>query len=162
MKQERYYAAYGSNLSVGQMASRCPNAKIVGTAILENYELLFKGSPGNAHATVEPCIGKQVPILIWAIDVRDEKRLDAYEGYPSYYTKTTCAIEVNGEIENVMFYEMQPDFHFNIPSPRYFNIIRDGYKRFDFPEEVLEQALLKSVLPLYEKLEVEENLELRL
>lgn len=40
---KRYYIAYGSNLNVYQMRYRCPNARIIGTAIMLNYELLFKG-----------------------------------------------------------------------------------------------------------------------
>lgn len=41
---KKYYLAYGSNLNIRQMALRCPTAKPVGTAVIEDYELLFKGS----------------------------------------------------------------------------------------------------------------------
>ena len=34
MAKERYYAAYGSNLSLEQMAYRCPQAKMVAFKIL--------------------------------------------------------------------------------------------------------------------------------
>lgn len=34
MKNKKYYIAYGSNLSVEQMAYRCPDAKIAGQAVL--------------------------------------------------------------------------------------------------------------------------------
>ena len=34
MKNKKYYIAYGSNLSVEQMADRCPDAKIAGQAVL--------------------------------------------------------------------------------------------------------------------------------
>lgn len=30
MNEKKYYIAYGSNLSVEQMAQRCPDARIVG------------------------------------------------------------------------------------------------------------------------------------
>ena len=43
MKNKKYYIAYGSNLSVEQMADRCPDAKIVGQAVLAGWELLFRG-----------------------------------------------------------------------------------------------------------------------
>lgn len=39
----KYYLAYGSNLSMAQMAQRCPDAVYVGTAELKDYQLLFKG-----------------------------------------------------------------------------------------------------------------------
>ena len=40
--EKRYYIAYGSNLNVQQMRMRCPNASILGTAVLKDWELLFK------------------------------------------------------------------------------------------------------------------------
>ena len=43
---ETLYFAYGSNINLNQMAVRCPDAKVVEPAVLENYELLFRG---NAH-----------------------------------------------------------------------------------------------------------------
>ena len=43
MKNKKYYIAYGSNLSVEQMADRCPDAKIAGQAVLAGWELLFRG-----------------------------------------------------------------------------------------------------------------------
>ena len=43
MNEKKYYIAYGSNLSVEQMAQRCPDARIVGQAVLEDWELAFHG-----------------------------------------------------------------------------------------------------------------------
>lgn len=43
---ETLYFAYGSNINLNQMAVRCPDAQVVEPAVLENYELLFRG---NAH-----------------------------------------------------------------------------------------------------------------
>ena len=36
------YFAYGSNINLGQMEYRCPDASVVGPVALENYELLFR------------------------------------------------------------------------------------------------------------------------
>ena len=35
------YFAYGSNINLGQMEYRCPNASVMGPVTLENYELLY-------------------------------------------------------------------------------------------------------------------------
>lgn len=43
----KLYVAYGSNLNLKQMAYRCPTATLVGTGVIENYELQFK--IGRAH-----------------------------------------------------------------------------------------------------------------
>ena len=77
MNEKKYYIAYGSNLSVEQMAHRCPDARIIGQAVLEGWELLFRGC-----ATIAPNPKKNTPVLVWEISEGDEKRLDAYEGFP--------------------------------------------------------------------------------
>ena len=51
--EKRYYIAYGSNLNVRQMRMRCPSARIIGTSVLKDYELLFKGSKTGSYLTVE-------------------------------------------------------------------------------------------------------------
>lgn len=76
MKNKKYYIAYGSNLSVEQMADRCPDAKIAGQAVLAGWELLFRGC-----ATIAPNPKKNTPVLVWEISERDEENLDLYEGY---------------------------------------------------------------------------------
>ena len=47
-----YYLAYGSNLNVNQMKRRCPRAKIVGSTIIDDYRLMFKGSKTGAYLTI--------------------------------------------------------------------------------------------------------------
>lgn len=66
----KYYLAYGSNLSMAQMAQRCPDAVYVGTAELKDYQLLFKGSQSGSYLTVEPKKGSTVPVLVWRISER--------------------------------------------------------------------------------------------
>ena len=84
----RRYIAYGSNLNRAQMALRCPDAKVVGTGEIKDYELLFRGNRNGAVATVEPKKGESVPVLIWEISPRDEFNLDRYEGYPRLYGRS--------------------------------------------------------------------------
>lgn len=56
---KKYYLAYGSNLSMGQMAERCPDAVYVGTAEIADYQLLFKGSLTGSYLTIEKKKGIQ-------------------------------------------------------------------------------------------------------
>ena len=42
-KHPRYYFAYGSNLNLKQMETRCPNAELVSAAELEGFKLVFRG-----------------------------------------------------------------------------------------------------------------------
>jgi hypothetical protein len=138
----RYYIAYGSNLSVEQMNVRCPDAKIIGTAELKDWKLVFK-----LHATIEPEEGCTTPILVWEISDEDEARLDRYEGFPKYYIKKELPITVNS-IDggnktkiNAMVYIMTDCRGIQPPSPYYYNVIREGYVRFGFDTAILEKAL---------------------
>lgn len=135
---KRYYIAYGSNLSESQMAYRCPTAKVVGTSILKDWRLLFDGP-----ASIEKYEGYKVPILIWEIQPEDEKSLDRYEGYPSYYRKEMLDVEVNGKNINAMVYIMNTNKE-HIPSDYYYRVLEQGYERFGFDKNILEQALLES------------------
>ena len=47
----RRYIAYGSNLNRAQMALRCPDAKVVGTGEIKDYELLFRGAEKRGECT---------------------------------------------------------------------------------------------------------------
>lgn len=78
---KKYYIAYGSNLNVRQMKQRCPSARIIGTANLDGWQLLFKGSQTGSYLTIEKKKGSTVPVAVWEITAEDEKALDRYEGY---------------------------------------------------------------------------------
>ena len=51
MMERPLYFAYGSNINLDQMRYRCPDATVYGQAVLDNYDLRFRGS---GVATVEP------------------------------------------------------------------------------------------------------------
>ena len=74
-------------LKPGADGTALPDAKVVGTGEIKDYELLFRGNRNRAVATVEPKKGESVPVLIWEISPRDEFNLDRYEGYPRLYGK---------------------------------------------------------------------------
>ena len=96
----RYYIAYGSNLNIRQMKSRCPHARPVGTAEIKDYRLLFKGSQSGAYLTVEKEKGHSVPVGIWEVDEMDERNLDRYEGFPAFYYKENLRLPVTDENGN--------------------------------------------------------------
>ena len=73
--EKRYYIAYGSNLNIPQMRYRCPDARVIGTANLDGWELLFKGSKTGSYLTVEPKTGSTVPVAVWEVSEADEQNL---------------------------------------------------------------------------------------
>ena len=142
----RYYIAYGSNLSVEQMKHRTPDAKIVGTATLQGWRLLFKGC-----ATIEPKEGREVPVLIWEISDTDEKNLDRYEGYPIYYYKRELPVTVTpldgGAPRELtaMVYIMDEKHTFRMPSLYYYDVLHRGYRTFGFDLSLLRQGIEDSL-----------------
>ena len=139
------YIAYGSNLSVEQMAIRCPEAKIAGMAVLQDWKLAFK-----IHATIEPCPGRVVPVLIWEISEQDEKELDLYEGFPSYYYKKDLEVtmtDLKGKHPKqitAMVYIMDETRKTALPMKGYYDVLAEGYKRFGFNEYQLRLALMEA------------------
>lgn len=138
---KKLYAAYGSNLNLRQMAVRCPDAAVVGTAELADHELVFRGSAGFGVATVEPREGCSVPILLWEISAQDEKNLDRYEGWPLFYGKKTLGFEADGQTVPAMVYIMRPGRDAALPSDAYYDTILEGYEDNGLDPSVLEQAL---------------------
>ncbi len=142
MDDKRYYIAYGSNMSEEQMAFRTPDATILGTGMLEGWELRF-----CRYATIVPKVGARTPILVWEISPEDEERLDAYEGYPSFYYKKDLEVDVtplNGGKPirvTAMVYIMDEKYPLARPYPPYYQGIEDAYDAFDLPKAILEDAL---------------------
>ena len=149
--RKQYYLAYGSNLNVGQMRYRCPDAKAIGTAEIPGYELLFKGSKTGAYLTIEEQDESKVPVAVWEVSERDERNLDIYEGFPNFYYKRRFRVKVTGkdgeQKEIVAFaYIMHEDRLVAVPSEQYYITCRNGYKTFGFDLKYLNTALEKSWL----------------
>lgn len=129
----KYYLAYGSNLDVDQMLRRCPDAVQIGSAVVKDYGLLFRGNAWHfGVATVEPCKGESVPVGIWSISKRDEQALDWYEGWPRLYEKRTFRVTVRGKTISAMAYIMTPGHKIAPPSSSYLDTIAQGYEDFGF------------------------------
>ena len=84
---KKFYLAYGSNLNVKQMQFRCPDARIVGTAEIPNYQLLFKGSKTGSYLTIEPKQGCIVPQQSGRFRNEMNLPLTAMRGIPISTTK---------------------------------------------------------------------------
>lgn len=138
---KKLYIAYGSNMDEGQMAYRCPAARLLGQTEVEGYRLLFKGSLTGAYATIEPHEGGRVPVLVWEIGERDEASLDRYEGYPSFYYKKDLTVSLNGQDVTAMAYIMDERRRLGEPGGAYYGVLERAYEKFGFPMGILETAL---------------------
>ena len=148
--QKRYYIAYGSNLNIAQMGFRCPHARVIGTAIVPDYELLFKGSKTGSYLTIEPKAGAMVPVAVWKTTDEDELALDRYEGCPNFYYKAEMILPITGiksgkvRKRKVYVYIMHEDRKIGVPSIRYVQTCLEGYREFHFDENILFDAFEKS------------------
>ncbi len=147
--KEKYYIAYGSNLNVRQMMERCPLAKIKGVSEIPDYELLFKGSKTGSYLTIEPRKNSKVPVAIWTITEEDEKALDRYEGFPTFYYKKEMKLPVtflSGETRNIdaFAYIMHENRKIGMPAFYYVETCLEGYQIFGFDQKYLVKALKKS------------------
>lgn len=143
--KRKYYIAYGSNLNKWQMTARCPDAIDVGTAELEGWRLAYRGSKSGAYLTIIPDKRGTVPVAIWAVSQQDEKNLDRYEGYPSFYRKKIMTVHMrkrDGEPAEVkaFVYLMHADSRPGIPSLAYQQTCMIGYRHFGFSPVYLQEA----------------------
>lgn len=140
------YAAYGSNLNMEQMQWRCPTAEKIGSAMIPDYRLMFKGSKTGAYLTIEPAYGFEVPVGIWRVTGADIKALDRYEGFPAFYYKREFVVPCSdGKRHRIFAYIMHEDRKLGIPSQWYVEGCLDGYKSFGFDPAYLREAVQYSV-----------------
>ena len=139
------YIAYGSNMVSEQMTVRCPDAKLIGTGYIAGARLEF-----YLHATVEKTgdMRNRVPVAIWEISDRDERNLDRYEGYPSYYVKERWPVHMNdgSEIDGMVY--IMKMIRQSPPHTQYYDGIANAYRRLGLSSQiktVLKPALERSL-----------------
>ena len=148
--KKRYYIAYGSNLNIEQMKRRCPQARIIGTAEIKDYELLFKGSLTGSYLTIEKSMGGRVPVAVWETTEADEAALDRYEGFPTFYYKAEMELDIKGirtgriRNRNCYVYIMHEERQMGVPSYYYIDTCLEGYRAFGFDESFLWRAVENS------------------
>ena len=140
----RIYLAYGSNMNLRQMAYRCPKAKLLGTATLEGWRLMFRRKR-RPVATIEPETGCSVPVVLWEITDECEESLDEYEGYPFLYTKVDVSLEFQGNIVTAMAYVMTKGQELGAPHDDYYQTILKGYQDNKIDPAPLDEAVAWSI-----------------
>ena len=147
--EKRYYIAYGSNLNIRQMLRRCPGARVLGTASLTGWELLFKGSRTGSYLTIEEGGDGMVPVVVWEVTATDEAALDRYEGFPNFYYKRDIQLKYKGirtgkrRTVTAFAYIMHEDRPVGVPSNFYMRTCLDGYNTFRFNKNILIDAYNK-------------------
>lgn len=146
------YFAYGSNINLGQMEYRCPDASVVGPVVLEGWELLFRR---GGFATIAPKEGDTVHGLLWSLTRSCERSLDRYEGYPRFYDKKMVTVrDSEGRSLSVMAYIMDDRFREPmLPAESYYNGILEGYQQNGLPVSALKKAWEHAVQEVHQETE---------
>ena len=137
-----FYFAYGSNMDEGQMRERCPGARLVSSAVLNNYRLDFtifspKRKCGCADVVSAP--GHKVYGLVYSISEEELVRLDGYENVPVAYKRSIAKVTLaTGEAQNTFVYEVADKKPFRAPSKEYIGLLRSAAEKHAFPREYRE------------------------
>ena len=144
------YFAYGSNMHWEQMKERCPSARFVGVAVLQDHRLAFtrysrKRNGGVADAVSEK--GKMVWGVVFEIHDDDVGQLDTEEGYEegsahNSYQRQDWQVLLDGDDTRplavaVYFAERQESPP--LPSQGYKDQILRGARRWRLPSDYIKQ-----------------------
>lgn len=140
--KKKLFAAYGTDTNEALMGWKCPGAKVVAKSWLFDHQLVFHGYPKNAHASIIPSEGYDVPVIVWEISELDEMALDRHEGVRSGHAKKDIVqIEVDGEMREAIIYTMASE-SVGTPSDSYLEIMARGYKKFNLDVRILNDAVI--------------------
>jgi ribosomal protein S18 acetylase RimI-like enzyme len=123
------YFAYGSNLWLPQIRSRCPSAQVVGTARLDDWALVCDkpSVDGSAKLNIRPSPGASVDGVIYDIEDGEKDRLDAAE--PGY-----TPIHVELDDGWTLTYTYEGPAADDAPYDWYMATARAGARYHGFPE----------------------------
>lgn len=135
------YFAYGSNLNWDQMKMRCPDCHPVTKATLKEWKLQFRGP-----LDIEPDTESEVQGVVFSISENDLKNLDAYEGFPTCYTRKIVALVNNrkNQLIRATIYVMtktRKGRDLWKPSRKYLQCVLQGHSDFDIPDNQVWKAL---------------------
>ena len=95
--------AYGSNMDEAAMRTRCPDARVLGTARLAGYRFVLMG---NGSASVRPAAAAAAPGVLYDLAASDVASLDDYEDVAGgLYTKASLpVVRGAGSVEDALVY----------------------------------------------------------
>lgn len=138
------YFAFGSNLSLRQMKTRCPNSERIGIAVLADYRW---GISCRGYANVYPSQDDAVYGVLYTLTPTDEENLDRYEGVAiGSYNKVELEVmlqEVDDGSEKVKraLVYIDPREEEGHPRREYIGRLRIGLKDAHLPEKWVEHTI---------------------
>lgn len=139
---KQLYIAYGTHLDCDLMKGHYQTAQAIAKGWLFDYRLVFQGDKSLANV-IQQADG-EVPVVIYEIDAADAAKLEK-DMAAFGYTKGQELIEVAGEMKEALLYSMKSD-KYGLPRAGHLATISKGYKDFNFPTDILVDAVLYSTV----------------
>ena len=128
------YAGYGSNLSLAQMARRCPGATARGSGLLRDARLVFAYYLG-----IERHAGSDVLIGVYGVTAADVAALDRCEGLGRSYDRYLVTVETDGRAVRCFTY-VKRDNTVEEPTEAYYGRCLSGFNDWQFDTRRLRHA----------------------
>lgn len=138
----RFYFAYGSNMWIAQMNSRCPGHVRIGYGILHGYRWIIN-SHGYATLVTDP--DEAVHGIVYTLTATDEKNLDDYEEVSlGLYRKQDCMVKMKEREVKCLVY-IDPVTSEGVPDAAYIARINYGLRDADLPDNYVERVIRRFV-----------------
>ena len=139
----REHFAYGSNMDVKQMGTRCPSGELAGPGQLAGFKFSINS---RGVATIVPDESGLVHGIIWRLTSADEDALDRYEGvrWGTYFKKTLSVQSSAGDSRQCLVY-IAKDAQAGKAKTGYLERIIEEASRLGFPPSYVEE--LRSWIP---------------
>ena len=137
---KHYMFSYGMNTNLIGMKSRCPKAKRIDVAVLDQHRLDFR-----LHADVIDDEDNVVHGLLWQLSDDDLDIMDIVEGYPRYYIRELLPVTTeDGRVYNAWVYKMNDQYAHRLPDGYYWDMVLEGYIENGIDHNQLYMALGRS------------------
>jgi len=147
MSHEFEYFAYGSNMLTRRLQARTPSARVAARGYIEGYRLTFDkvshDGSGKCNITVT---GKSTDIVhgvLFRIDVREKKSLDAAEGLGKGYQEGRVRVVAESGVQDAITYIADRTDSKLVPYDWYKELVTAGAEQHELPKSYI--ASLRSV-----------------
>ncbi len=141
--------AYGSNMNLSQIRTRCSNPLVISAARLADHRLVFCGHSDvwdGGVETVEPMAGEEVWGVLFSLSRLNWDRLDLWQdarmdGGGTYFHFPVSVLDTAGRVHKVRLYKKDIQKANTDPSQEYLEHIVRGATANGLPPEYIEALM---------------------
>lgn len=135
------YFAYGSNLWLPQVRSRCRSVRVVGPAVLPGWEAVYDkpSSDGSAKLNLRESTGAQTHGVLY--EIGDDDRVDLDRAEPGYTPFVVRVVQANGAATDALTYRWPDEGTSARPYGWYVAVARRGAQHHGLPDAYIGAVL---------------------